>query len=91
MLEVTLGYRAERHHHAVTAMAWVPAATSTSTDASPVVGDSNTLPPSSPNHVLFTASRDSTLRSWTVAAPLVRNRALLSSAQRIAPSLIIVR
>ncbi len=71
MLEVTLGYRAERHHHAVTAMAWVPAAgASTSADSSPVVGD--TLPQAAPSHVLFTASRDSTLRSWTVASPLVR-------------------
>jgi WD40 repeat protein len=71
MLEVTLGYRAERHHHAVTAMAWVPASgASTSTDSSPVVGD--TLPQAAPSHVLFTASRDSTLRSWTVASLLVR-------------------
>ena len=61
MLEATLDWSAEHHHHAVTAMVWAPAnaptADSEDTDAEVT-------------RVLFTASRDSTIRSWHVAAPL---------------------
>jgi WD40 repeat protein len=51
MLEVTLGFSPSSHHHAVTAMVWAPAITPDSSDASS-------------SRVLFTAARDSTIRSW---------------------------